>query len=228
MRVAVGLLVGGAVGVVVVWRSWDASALGHNRWAAAAAVVVMAWVAAVIPAVQRLLPTPAHLPAMLGAVTFAIYGCVPETGQIPPVAVAVTLLTVIELGTHRLLPPVALTAAAGLVMWSGMFGATGRDSALVGTLFAFWPLVLVAAVSARSLHTSTAGSDAPHGSIPAIAAAVVGSLAAIAVARTGALRPTIAPALRAVAVAAPVSVLAAVIAALLLRKRRAHPLHRGG
>ena len=113
-------------------------------------------------------------------------------------------------------------------MWSGMFGATGRDSALVGTLFAFWPLVLVAAVSARSLHTSTAGSDAPHGSIPAIAAAVVGSLAAIAVARTGALRPTIDPALRAVAVAVPVSVLAAAIAALLLRKRRAHPLHRGG
>jgi hypothetical protein len=106
----------------------------------------------------------------------------------------VVVLLALELAADRPMPWWLVLGVVGLVMWSGLFGATGRESALVGALFAAWPLVLV-----------LAGVGSP------VVAAGVGSVAAVAVARTGALQPTVRPALVAVAVAVFVSLAAAVL-----------------
>ena len=95
----------------------------------------------------------------------------------------------------RPMPWWLVLAVVGLVMWSGLFGATGRESALVGALFAAWPLVLV-----------LTGVGSP------VVAAGLGSVAAVAVARTGALQPTVRPALSAVAVAVFVTLAALAVA----------------
>ncbi len=145
---------------------------------------------------------PSEYPALLGLAAIAIYGCVPETGQMPAVGALCAGLVVVELITRT---PSALTVQAlafVIVFWSGLFGATGRESAIVGALFAFWPLVLV-----------TAAALWPDGRFVPVAAraaiGLVGGVASVAVARTGALQPTIGPALLAVAVAAPPSTWAA-------------------
>jgi hypothetical protein len=90
------------------------------------------------------------------------------------------------------------------VLWSGLYGATGRESAIVGALFAFWPLVLVVLVCHRP------GRPQPR---PVVrwAVGLIGGIAAVAVARTGALEPTIGPALVAVAIALPASLAVALL-----------------
>jgi hypothetical protein len=116
---------------------------------------------------------------------------VPETDQIPQVVFAVAVLLALEVAAARTMPWWLVLAVVGLVMWSGLFGARGRESALVGTLFAAWPLLLV-----------LSGVGSP------VVAAGLGSVAAVVVARTGALQPTVRPALVAVALAAFVSLAA--------------------
>lgn len=211
MRIRIGqvgltlpIAFGAFAGSVVVWRSWEASSLSLHRWAAAGAVLVMIAVSLALPVVAERIPAPGHVPMLIGAVQFAIYCCVPETGQIGGTVVAVVVLIAIELAARRSLPWWMHAAVVALVLWSGMFGAAGRTSALVGTLFACWPIVLVAVMPRFSY-----------------VAAAIGCIAVIAVARTGALEPTVRPALIAVAVAAPVS---AVLAVAASRVGRAHPV----
>ena len=140
---------------------------------------------------------PGELPVLLGYAAIAIYGCVPETDQMRTIAWMVVGLLVIELVTRTASAlPVQILAAA-IVLWSGLYGATGRGSAIVGAWFAFWPLVLVI------------GSALVFGlraSPQRWLVGLIGGLAAVAVARTGAIEPDTAPALLAVAVAAPVSI----------------------
>ncbi len=91
--------------------------------------------------------TPGEVPALLGLTAIAIYGCVPETSnQMPAIGVMLASLFVIELIARRPSAPLVHAVAAGIVLWSGLYGATGRESAIVGALFAFWPLVLVVIV----------------------------------------------------------------------------------
>ena len=199
---------GAVAGSVVVWRSWDASSLSQHRWAAIGALLVMIAVTLALPRMTKRLKAPGHVPALIGVVQFAIYCCVPETGQIGETVVVVIMVIAIELAIGRSLPWWLHSTAAAIVLWSGMFGATGRESALIGALFASWPIVLVAVMPRRSYVI-----------------AALGSIAVIAVARTGALQPTASPALVAVAVAAPISVLLALLA-VALRVRGPHPLDR--
>jgi hypothetical protein len=143
---------------------------------------------------------PGELPVLLGYAGVAIYGCVPETDQMPTIGWMLAGLLLIELVTRSTSSPAAQVVAAGIVLWSGIYGATGRGSAIVGAWFAFWPLVLV--VSAALVFGLRASPTR-------WAIGAIGAVAAVAVSRTGAIEPTTAPALVSVAVVAPVSLVAA-------------------
>jgi hypothetical protein len=157
--------------------------------------------------------TPGEVPALLGLTAIAIYGCVPETGQMRAIGVMLAPLFVIELVARRQSGLLVHAVAAGIVLWSGLYGATGRDSAIVGALFAFWPLVLVV------IMCHWPGRAQPSPVIRWIIG-LIGGIAAVAVARTGALEPTIGPALLAVAIALPVSLVAALLVESFSRTRR--------
>ena len=145
---------------------------------------------------------PAEYPALLGLAAIAIYGCVPETDQMTTVGALCAGLGVVELITRTRSALAVQVLSFTIVLWSGLYGATGRESAIVGALFAFWPLVLVTA--------AIVWPDGRSVPLPTRAAiGLIGGVASIVVARTGALEPTIGPALVAVAVAAPASTLAA-------------------
>lgn len=152
------------------------------------------------PARGRVALGPREYPFLLALAAIAIYGCVPETGQMPTIGMLVAGLFVIEVVTRLPSAPVVSLTATLIVLWSGLHGATGRGSAIVGAWFAFWPIVLVT-LAALLLGPLRAPVRWTIG--------LIGGVAAVAVARTGGIEPTVAPALVAVVVAAPVSLLAA-------------------
>ncbi len=192
MRLPAGLVVralaGMVVGSVAARRSWDVSGLDDRQVVVLLALSITVMVSVAMPGLQEHLVRPGSVPALIGVMQFAIYCCVPETDQIPQVAFAVVVLLTIEVAADRPLPWWLVVPVLGWVLWSGLSGATGRDSALVGTLFAAWPLLVV-----------LAGVGSP------LVAGAVGSIAAVAVARTGALQSTGRPALVAVAIAGTTS-----------------------
>ena len=168
-----------------------------------------------------LMPAPGLWPLALTTTTIAMYGCVPETDQLPAIALMTLGLAGVEAVTRHRSEPIVFVVAAAIVLWAGLYGATGRASAIVGAWFAFWPVVIVPVVAAlcqpsARIRTCWLTQRRMH---PVIA--FIGALAAIGVARTGAIQPTVGPALLAVAIAAPVS-LAASIGLLVLTSR-----HRG-
>ena len=222
---------GGAFGTWAVARSWDASTLSEHRWAAVAGLLAVAWVAVAVPWVQRWWPQPGAVPALVGGALFATYCCVPETDQIPQVAAVVVIAVVVEVGARRSLPWWVTSALYAWVVWAGLFGATGRVSALVGALFAVWPFVLVP-VACALVPAMWSGGDRslvgtlpmgrlrvgwmPVGRLPVPAVvAAVGCAATVAVARTGALEPVQRPAVVAVVVAVAATTVVAVVIALV-------------
>jgi hypothetical protein len=158
--------------------------------------------------------TPGEVPALLGLGAITIYGCVPETGQMFTIGLLLAGLGLVEFVTRRPSGPVVHGLAAAIVLWSGLYGATGRESAIVGALFAFWPLVLVVLVC----HLPRLAPPRP---VVRWTVGLIGGVAAVVVARTGALEPTIGPALVAVAIALPTSLaIALVVVAINPRARR--------
>ena len=187
------LALGAATGLAAVALSWNASDLGERSrwWAAATALLLASVLAAAWPSARRLLPRPGAVPLVALAWLAAVYGCVPETDHVLSVGLIVAGLAVLEFVADEYLPFGWQLGIIGAVLWAGLYGATGRQSALVGALFGAWPLLLgpfVAMVSRRRT---------PHW-VPWVVA-TVGTGAAFAVARTGALATTIGPALRATA-----------------------------
>ena len=157
---------------------------------------------------------PGEFPLVMLAIVGTIYCCVPETDQLDEVASVLVLVLVTELLASRFLWWLALPQTV-LVLWSGLYGATERSSAIVGTLFAFWPVALTGGVLLALARTRwSVGAVERHG------LEAIGVVAAVAVARTGALQPTVGPALVAVAVAMPLSLVAAT-ALVVPRCRRA-------
>ena len=154
---------------------------------------------------------PVEFPWLLGMTALATYLCVPETDQMPAIGVMVASLAVIELIARRPSGTSVQVVAAAIVLWSGLYGATGRESAVVGALFAFWPLVLVggAALWLRGRERPVAGRLQRWG------IGLTGGIAAVAVARTGAIQPTVGPAL----VAAGVAAVASIVLCLLVLRR---------
>ncbi len=184
------LAVGGAGGAAIVWSTWDGSLSEPSRaWAAVGTVVLAALVGVGAAPLQRRLATPALPWLVLGAAAVAIYGCVPETGQMAEVGVLLACGGGAELVRRRALPAAFVAAGGGVVLWSGVYGAAGRQSALIGALFSvaatLW--VPVACRVWRSLGVST---EAWRWVVAVVAAA-----ASVGMARTGGLERTAGPAL---------------------------------
>jgi hypothetical protein len=147
---------------------------------------------------RRLLPRPGSTGLTQLAWLAAVYGCVPETDHIPAVGLLIVGMLAVEVVSHEHLPVGWQLGVSGIVLWAGLFGATGRGSAVVGTLFGAWP-VLIGPITARCTRLGRA-HELVRWSVVG-----TGAVAALIVARTGALQPTTDPALRAVAIWGPAS-----------------------
>ena len=191
----VRLASGAVVGLAAVAISWDAGGLGDRWrwWAAAAALVLAVVLAGALPLARQLLGRPGFLPFTVLAWLAAVYGCVPETDHVLPIAMLVGMVVLLELVSGEHMPFGWQLSMMGVVLWAGLYGATGRQSALVGALFGAWP-VLLGPLVATVTHLTRASQPVRW------AVTASGAAAALVVARTGALEPTIGPAWRAVAV----------------------------
>ena len=188
-----------------------------NWWAVGAAMLVSVALWWAVPRLRTGFSMPGSRWVLFVGSAFAVYCCVPETDQMWEVGLVIAAAVVAEVLRQRVLPTPVDAAVAGLILWSALFGATGRPSALVGGLFALMPLVAVPAVMAAR---------------PALAVgrlrwrwalAIVWIGAAIAVARTGGIARTAAPAWIAV-----VCVTAAALLASELLARLAGRAHSAG
>ena len=173
----IGRIVAGvALGALVAWLASRRVDLVSPVIVVPTAVVVVAVIAGALPSMQRAARQPGAVPAELLATLALIYACVPETDQVQQVLAVVLALLAIETSTER--PRWWLSApVASWVMWAGLVGAAPRASAMVGALFAWWPLVVRAVLSSdRRVRRSWP-------------VAVVAWVSAAVVARTGALWP---------------------------------------
>jgi hypothetical protein len=200
------------IGLLIVALTYGPSGLGDGgRWWAAFVAIGLAVAAVdVLPTVRRLLPVPGLAPSTIVAALVAVYLCVPETDQIPIAAFVPVVVVALEVVGRRQVGVEWYSVAAASVLWAGMFGAAGRQSALVGALFAWWAVGLLPLV-----HTVR-----PIRSLPAaVAIAVVGAVAAIVMARTGGIADTGGVAWAAAATVAVVSFMVAIAAATVIDGR---------
>ncbi len=173
--------IGAAVGLVVIITTYGASGYGEgDRWWAALLTLVLAIGGFdVFATLRRLLPFPGVVPATLLLVLAIMYLCVPETDHFEIAALLPLLVAGIELIGRRQVGLEWYAVAGAGVLWAGMLGAAGRQSALVGALFAWWPLVLVVLVG-------VVGIVGPiRTPLAAGAVIAIGAVGAAAVARTG-------------------------------------------
>lgn len=176
--------VGAGIAFVIVAMTYGVSRLGEwqHWWASLGAVVIGALLADAFADIQRFIATPGLAPLPILVALAAVAGCVPETDQLPLVAIVPVGLVVLELLTSRQMPLAWYAVAAGAVGWGGLFGATGRASALAGALFAWWaPLLLSALVRTRVVSSRR----------DAIVVLVVGGIASLVMARTGGISTSV-------------------------------------
>lgn len=160
---------------------------------------------------RSIFPHPGAMPVLILVVATAAYLCVPETDQFKGVALLVVGLGLVELVGREVLPMAWHGALLTVVLWSALYGATGRASAVVGAVFAGWAIVLpalgwtLASRRPRRLHS---------------AVATIACVAALVVARTGALDRQVRPA----AIWATAAGAASAVMALLLLQPGRHRL----
>lgn len=183
-----------------------------GAWGPPAVVGACLALAFAVPTAHAHLPAGAF-PLLVLAVAATAYACVPETDPLLALAIVPAVAGVTELAGRRPVPPAAMWAVASLVLWAAVHGATGRGSALVGALFAWWPVVLAGAIGVSRRP--------PQGWWRWTVVLAPAWLATVGVARSGALSATTGPALADVAVAAPVSLVATAALAFALRPQRA-------
>ncbi len=200
LPLVLSIVVGALIAITVASGS-DKLREGGHWWAVAAvvplccvAVAAYAWLSAAVPL--------GFGPLTLAGIGLVGAACVPETDHLPTLIATCVSLAIIEWTIRcRLDPPWAVLAAGAILMWGLLYGAVGRPSALVGGLFAWWPLLLggVAAwiTSGSRWHT--------------IAAIGLGALAAAVVARTGGVGESGMEAVRWAAAAAAASTLGALV-----------------
>ncbi|MDO8392279.1 MAG: hypothetical protein Q7V57_17535 [Actinomycetota bacterium] len=192
-------------GGLLVASVWDVSFVGWDvGWAAPVAVcaAVALWWA--VPKAHERLAVPGGAWWVLLGSAAAVYACVPETDQMREVAVVLIAGGAAEVLLRRRLPAPALVAAAALVEWAALFGATGRDRALVGGLFALSPLIAVGLVRGGSRWRG-------------VGVAVVWVAAALVMARTGGVADSLSPAVVSVAACAATAGLATLVVVRLDR-----------
>lgn len=169
---------GAGIGLAVVIATYGPSGLEDfsRWWAAAATVLIAVSLVDLLAAVRQLLPIPGVAPLVIVAALVAIYLCVPETDQIPVAAIVPVAVVLLELIGRRAVGVEWYAVAAASVLWAGMFGTTGSQSALVGALFAWWAVALLPLVHAvRPIRTIVA----------AVVVAAIGAVAVVVMARTG-------------------------------------------
>ena len=195
--------IGAGLAMLVIVLSYGASRLGDpdRLWAAAMAIVLGVVLADGLAAVRTALPTPGVAPLTLVATLAAIFLCVPETNQLAIVALLPMVLVVLEVAERRQLPIEWYVVAAAAVGWGGLFGASGRQSALAGALFAWWAVLLPAFVVARRRVATPWRAQA---------IAAVAALWVVVVARTGGIADDWATIIVSVVAAVIVSVGAAI------------------
>ena len=181
--------------------------------AIAAGLMLAAVLAALLPTARQVLPRPGFVPFTMLIWLAAVYGCVPETDHILPTATLVAGLMALEIVSGEHLPLGWQVGIIALVLWAGLYGATGRESAVVGALFGAWP-VLLGPLVAKVTHLVRAPEPVRW------FVTATGAGAALIVARTGALQPTVEPALRAVAVWGTASLAVALLLGWLGGRRR--------
>lgn len=199
---------------LVVARDEVGLARADRPWVAPATFGVLGLVALCGPTRHRLMPQPGAASASLLMVWVAVYACVPETSdQMFHVAALLVVMGATELVTRSLLPWWAHTCATAVTVWAGLYGSTGRPSAVVGALFALWPLVLpnVVAMVVPAFERASARWR--------WVVLLVAGTASVAVARLGALGATLAPAARDAALAAGISAVAAFAVAVTVTRR---------
>ena len=203
---------GAGVGLAVVIVTYGPAGLEDRSrwWAAAATMAVAAVVADVLPSTRRLLPTPGLAPATIVATLVAVGLCVPETDQMAIAAFLPLGVVAAELLARRQLGVEWYAVASASVLWAGMFGSSGRESALVGALFAWWAVVLLPLANMVRPVTSR---GAP------VVVAAIGAVAVVVVARTGGIADSARPAWIAAASVALVSFGSAVAALALAAGR---------
>jgi hypothetical protein len=209
-RTVVGAAVGTVGAAVVIALADDASTLwaASRWWVIAGSLALGALVGATMPATRRLLATPGAVTATALAGAVAVYGCVPEvSNQMPVVFVLIGVTLVAEVVLRRSAPLAWHGLLAAVVLWAGLYGATGRERAFIGTWFALWPMVIVPVVAV--IQPRLARTTEPLRWL----VAGIGAVAAVTVARTGALEAGVAPALVSVAVWGPLSLVLAVAVA---------------
>lgn len=200
------------IGLAVVVVTYGPSFLGDGgRWWAATVAIGLAVAAVdVLPLVRRLLPVPGLAPSTIVAALVAVFLCVPETDQIPIAAFLPVVVVALEVVGRRQVGLEWYAVAAASVLWAGMFGASGRQSALVGALFAWWAVALLPLVhTVRPIRSTRA----------AIAVATIGAVAALVLARSGGIATEGSTAWAATAVVALVSFVVAIAVARVLDGR---------
>lgn len=208
LRGVLAALAGGAL----LAATWPASfESGRNQWALPVVVLAMValWWAA--PLVRLALPTPGIAWVLLAGCAAGVYACVPETDQLWEVGLALAAGAVAEVLLRRALPVCVLTAAAAVVLWAALFGATGRTTALIGGLFAFVSFIAVGVIGTAGWGLASVAQWWRW----VLAAGWL--FVAGAVARTGGISPQASAGVVAVVVAAPV---AAGFSAVLVRLSR--------
>lgn len=177
-------------GLAIAKSTWPASfqARSGNWWAVGVAALLTVALWWTVPRLRLASGMPSSRWGLYAGSAFAVYACVPETEQMTEVGLVIAAAAVAEVLRQRLLPVSADAAVAGLLLWSALFGATGRPSALIGGLFALVPLIAVPAVLAA--RPALASAALPW----RWALAVVWIGAAVAVARTGGISRNAAPA----------------------------------
>jgi hypothetical protein len=215
-------LLGAVTGLLVVAVAWDESGLGlwSRAWAAVITVVLAVVIADVLPAARNLAPTRTILPLTLGAAALAAYAAVPETDPFRGVVVVVGLAVAIDVVARVPLPLSGIGLASALVLWAGVDGSAGRQSALVAALFASWTLLLLPLTAALRSRTRDVAEPVRW------LVSAIGAAAALIVARTGGLEPTAGRAIVAAAIAAPVSLLVAIATVEIAANLSARPAPR--
>jgi hypothetical protein len=200
-------LLGAVTGVLVVAVAWEGSGLGlwSHAWAAVVTVVIAVVIADVLPTARALAPTRAVLPLTLGAAALAAYAAVPETDPFRGVVVVIGLAAAIDVLGHVPLPISAVGLASALVLWAGVDGSAGRQSALVAAFFASWTLLILPLTAAVRPRTRDVAEPVRW------LVSAIGAAAAVIVSRNGGLERTAGPAVLATVIAAPVSLLAAIV-----------------
>ena len=168
-------LAGFAVGAGVAYVERHICAI--TGWWAAPLVVLgaMAWCWA-LGIADIHLSQPGGLAFLHCCAAASVYACVPETDQMKGVGLLVAGVLLLELVGRERLPIGWHLVVATTIVWAGVFGSSGRGSALVGATFAAWPVLLPALI----------GTSA--------AVCLLGVAGTWLESRTGALQPHTAPA----------------------------------